>query len=482
MRRHLKPAMEGLLQSQPGELFPGNKLPFPSASDAGVHAQTVDQPRAPDDVRMASISLHTNLDDPFSLGLNAPFKVVSPEEAQKDAEYINMMDQIDDAMEAVHALEELAEAIAPEVEVGLSDSALSIVAIASQHMLASVGEEDCSICPAMEDFGKDRVGQTRIVFESLQKKAQKVWKVIVEALQRALIWLKGKARWLLDRSFAQLKVIDALERRAKGMTAPGTIKATFQSNGLVRSLQVGGDFPVDDLVKQAHHTRDVIAVRLKYGYDAGFNEQYGPSAWSNSLNVQKTLDALSGGSTQNNDPRLRLKNTVTVDGAKVHYSDELLGGKVIKEVTGTPESIKEDPLKYALTGAVLAEYVDVAPKATVWLGGALSIPVASLDAIQESLKVAFALAESTHQFRAVLEALEQSAFTMVKQAKEMDEDDHGEAAKMIRKVFSTAPRWLAHEPARIADYSLATAVALTNYAEKSLEFYEKAAQKPAEAQ
>lgn len=167
MRRFLKPAMEGLVQSQPGELFPGNKLPFPSSKPG----------------QLAAVMIHTTPDDPFNLGMTEAFHVISPEDAEKKADYINVMYIVNNAMASVTALEELAEVAEQSLPAGLDEPALAIMEVASQYLLADVGVEAEPVT-ALESLQKDRPGHTRAVVESLRTHASTIRKRVTAAVQR----------------------------------------------------------------------------------------------------------------------------------------------------------------------------------------------------------------------------------------------------------------------------------------------------------
>ncbi len=481
MRRFPKPAMEGLLQSQPGELFPGNKLPFPTKSELGVHASTVNQPRADGGAGvLASVTVFSKPDDPFGLGLTGgEFKVVSPEEAMKDAEHINMMGQIEQAMAVVAALEDLADAVAVHADAGLDDTALAVVDTASQQLLASVGSADV-VVPALESFEKNRVAQSRLVLEGLRDRASEIWRKIVEALQKALIWLKVKIKMVLDRSRAMLHYINDIENRAKALHVLTPLQDSVPVSNLIWTLQINGQWP-EHLLEDARTAQELVGARLRFGYEAGFRRRFGPSVWEQP-NTEHILAALTGGSFKSNDPRLRLPHTKQVGDTIIRYSDELLGGKVIKEVSGTPEAVQADPVRFALSNPVLADYKSLEPGAKQHNDRAdTQVPVLELRALSSILKSAFNLAAACEEYRGTLATVEVLAFEMTRAAKRMDPKDTSGAARIKKQVFAAAPRFLVHEPVRMADYALSVARALAVYSDRCVKKYEAREQRGGEA-
>lgn len=473
MRRFPKPAMEGLLQSQPGELFPGNKLPMPSAKDVGVHALTADQPQAQGAPgQLAAFTVFSRPDDPYGLNLTGgEFRVVSPEEAEKDADHINMMGQIDHAMRAVAALEELAAAIEPEVEKGLPDSALKITAIATNDALASVGlPNDDTI--TLEGH-QDATIRTRVALESIKDKAALIWRKIVEAMTKALIWVKVKIKLILDRSKAILYYIQGIEDRAKKIKIPHTPPDSVPVSNLIWALQINGVWP-EQLAENAREAYETVGSRLRFGYEAGLRRRFGPDVWDQP-NTEHILNALKAGSFKSNDPRLRLPNTKTVGEVITRFSDELLGGRVVKEVSGTPEGIEKDPLRFALSNAVISDWSTVHPNAKAHTSARdTQVAVMDLRAMSSVLKSAFNLAASCNEFRGTLATLEVLAYEMVRAAKRMETEKSKDpkADVLKRHIFAEAPKWLVREPIRMADYALATARALAVYTDRCVRVYE----------
>jgi len=474
MRRFPKVAMEGLLQNQPGELFPGNKLPFPSAKDVGVHALTANQPRAEGKPgQLAAFSVYSRPDDPYGLNLTGgEFRVVSPEEAEKDATHINMMGQIERAIASIATLEELIEAIKPDVDQGLSNAALKITAVAAQDALASVGLPATDVITL--EGHQDASTRTRVALEALKDRAALIWRKIVEALTKILVWVKVKIKSILDRSMAILQYIQSVEERAKLIKIPHTPPDSVPVSNLMWALSIEGTWP-EHLAENAREVSETVGARLRFGYEAGLKRRFGPDVWDQP-NTAHILNALKAGSFKSNDPRLRLPNTKTVGDVITRFSDELLGGRVVKEVSGTPAAIEKDPLRFALSHAVIADWSSVHPQAKKH-GGKRDTQVAVMDlrSMSSVLRSSFNLAASCNEFRGTLAMLEVLAYEMTRAAKRMEveksEDPKAEAIK--RHIFAEAPKWLVREPIRMADYALATARALAVYTDRCVHVYEE---------
>lgn len=110
------------------------------------------------------------------------------------AEVVRAEDDIGEAADTAQTLETMADRVEESIpEGGMSAPEAEAIEVAVEHMLQRCGyKKGASKMPALENFkSKEKsIAATKVAVESLREKAGALWKAIVDAIQRAIEWIK----------------------------------------------------------------------------------------------------------------------------------------------------------------------------------------------------------------------------------------------------------------------------------------------------
>lgn len=190
------------------------------------------------------------------------------EVAESSVEGDDIENTIDDGAEAATALESMIDQLRICAQNGgLSKEAAGVVAIQMSYMRNNLGLAGSGM-PAIESFGTTtgRISATKISVESLGEQLKEVWKNIINAIKKAIQWVK-------DHFFKVFGAAERMKKRAQAIVnqqAPtGTVKEAVVENGkLASTLAVGAKLEAgklkDELAKVVDLSKAVLRTDVDY--------------------------------------------------------------------------------------------------------------------------------------------------------------------------------------------------------------------------
>lgn len=391
------------------------------------------------------------------------------------AESLQLANEVNFFAGQASSLEALADQMGESLgQGGLTPQAAGIAATAAQGIMRSFGMEDLEVVASNEAFGgvSDRESATEASIESIKTMASNAWDTIVKMIRDWIRKAKVFFTKLMDAAPKIKKRAEALSEKAGGLTGDAknkTISLGSDAAKLATDKAVVPATVVGAMKDLEFVSGDIVTVATdKDGAARPIGEGIANSDLSK-------LDAAAG----------IVRNGLTATGAaanarwagvKVTVTDLPLGNKVI--VRKFPETVPEvaDQAKVFQAGSRLAISLEDKTKDFSHIGGDYDAPVLSIAQIGSLADGVVGVAASLEKSKKGIEdgyktqdGLAKSIENMKKVAGKLDEDD--KAKKPIIDAFVTCCQkqadFIRTQNDIMTKYSIGTALAALNYAEKS---------------
>ena len=266
-----------------------------------------------------------------------------------------LMDVIEDGTDALIAVESFISSLKLAVENGgLDKAAAQAVRGAVGYAYKRAGYKDYDTVkafPALESFGSTgpRVRATNTALEEAQGRFQKIWTTILEAIKKAVAWIKEKFMQIFGAAEKLKKRAEGLVQRAADNGSGTPASATIEAERVATALFVGGSVPNN----AAALTANVLAVADVVFDKISTTEDKGVAIWVEKLGSMKSVDELSveaftppAGLDKIADPSKEGLQTPPA-GVTLYRSKELPGGKAVLARLAT-SAVKGDAAAVAI--------------------------------------------------------------------------------------------------------------------------------------
>lgn len=382
--------------------------------------------------------------------------------------------QIDDAVDVMVALEELAACVPAGAALDLQSA--KILDTAAGQLFARVGFAQTTTGVALEDFEPQtfkegeiptappmdqRQGATTGMLASIRDKAKKVWAAIIEALLSAKRWLKEHVRQLFDDSETLIKKAEALGKRATS-SKESFIKFTqhmtqTRLDEITSGLQVYGTMPTD-MAKAAHTTANLVLMQLnRVRSESLHNGEFFKKITNPELSIkydparQKEYSGLT--------ERGEETGVEGQDGYTAAASPGMLGGYQIVQQLPTERLEGEQALRAMLETPKLVRTSRLTRR------DAATMPLYSTAVVANAVKE---VASAVRTFRDLQPKLDKLVDELVARARMFSSDKESPNAWQ-KRYLAAGPRMFVSEPARVVSYALKTCRTLLYYGKISVD-------------
>lgn len=256
---------------------------------------------------------------------------------EENAAADQLMDTIEDSTDALIAVESFISSMKLAVESGGLDKINAQAmrgAVSYAYKRAGFKDYDTARAfPALEGFGQTgpRVRATNTALEEAQSRFQKIWTSILEAIKKAVAWIKEKFLQIFGAAEKLKKRAEALVQRAADNGSGTAASATIESDRVAAALFVGGSVPNNAaaLTTSVIAAADVVYDKISTAVDKD------AGVWIEKLGSLKSVDELQVGAfaapaglDKIADPAKEGLQTPPA-GVTLYRSKELPGGKAV---------------------------------------------------------------------------------------------------------------------------------------------------------
>lgn len=175
-----------------------------------------------------------------------------------------LVEEVDDAEEAVVALEALHEvALLAAENGGLDSNGARLLKISTEHIYQHMGLGRAVGIPAMESFSVPgaRISATSIACEEIGDKAKQIWAAIVEGIKKAAAWLAEFFQKILTANGRMKARAEKILAAAAKVNGNG--KGVINNSKLASSLSVNGK--LDNVAKNVAAAVDLLDKAVAKG-------------------------------------------------------------------------------------------------------------------------------------------------------------------------------------------------------------------------
>lgn len=392
-------------------------------------------------------------------------------EGEADAAELSETEATSEALEAFRvALEGFQQ------DGGIDGKGAFILHLATEHLLNRVGSSGASIAiPAMENFGgqSGRLQAGTIALENLKEEIQKAWRAIVEAIKKAIAWVK--AYW-----FKVFGAAEKLQRRAKDLQESAR-QTTGQKKGeeiddknLAGKIATsGGSAGLEGLAVLKTVTNAVVTRGATLSGEVGKAavEAVKEVSGKNLPAILKLCEPIPGSEKIANPQSVGV--AAAPEGLAVYGTKELPGDYAI--VSWVPSGAKAsltEQIKQIQGVAFKTIKVNKGSQVTGKLK-VLSLADAgnvakSVEGIADEL---LAYRKNTSQLEAIGNELAAAAEGVSAKAGEEEDEGKREQISAVKAIATAANRLLLEPGASFSKYCVQTCEAYLHYVEKSLKQY-----------
>jgi hypothetical protein len=385
--------------------------------------------------------------------------------------------QIDEAEETAEALESFRVALEGIAgQGGLDRNGALMLNLALEHFDRRLGTDVEQ--PGLESFGNlsSRERATQIAMEAVSDRIKQIWKAIVDAITKAIAWVKGYYNKVFGAAEKLEKRAKALADRAKNTS--GTAKnKKIENERVAKALMIQGTMP--NVVSEAKHLQSVLAAVV--GKTAAKAGEVGEKAAEaiDGLNAAqipallKLVDPIDGSEKLANGEVAGLPNPPA--GLELYRTKQLFGGQAIisRVPAGESDDLATQVKQLAASTFLVSKYSSSVKEPTNF-----GVPTLSVSDCENAAGVVEAIAGELLNLRKAQEKIGAAQSKLVAAAKKAangagNEEDEAKRKELnaMTSVANAANRLMTQPQASFAKYTLNTAKALLDYVEKSLGEY-----------
>lgn len=383
--------------------------------------------------------------------------------------------EIDEGQDAAEALESFRVALEGiNGNGGLDQGGAMILSLATERIYNKLGLAGHQSVPALESFGgsSSRVQAGTIAMEDFKEQIQRVWKAIVEAIKKAIAWVKEHVNAVFGAAEKLVKRAAALEERAR--SANGTKKANdFENDRLAKALAIDGA-PATNVVQHAKDLKDVVSALVtkgaeianKVGEDAvqAIESQDGAKVGA----VLKLVQPIVGEAVANPEAEGLASPGA---GMKLTRSKELFGGMAVLSRTPAGEDAGLEAVKFVgySVGKFSSKIKEPTNKKLVTLSTADAGSLAGV--VKEIGEELVAYKKNADKLAATQDKLVKAAEKVANGAGNEEDAEKRKGLSALQGLANAANRIITVPGVQISKFALGTGKSLLDYVELSLKQY-----------